>query len=458
MARHWLGGLRVAKEPVDLLLLVEHVARELDIACAVKYWMQRNSNRRVEIASLSYKYGFRETQQRFEPRVVALPFFYTAFANGPLDVLQTWKEAVWINLSYEQLFSRINQTFKAPKDQITQNNVLHHAWGKFYAEYLREHGVRTANIFINGNPVYMLYCPPYRDYFTSRVELARKYRLDPNKRWVFVAENYGAAFYSEARLKEYARLGSGDSFAYRDFAMSSFKEAARWWHQAGQTDGIEMIVRPRPAVPRGVFVDTCRGAIGHTPAMHVIKEGSVREWILASDMVMSSYSTTLIEAAVAGKPIYMLEPIPFPDYIQAEWYPYVPPIKTCESFMATIQDPGLPNTCKPLQAWAREMMMVSPDPIHSLADWLEAICTGKVVPPTKPDPTLIPVREELTMLRTKNAKDVFTLPWRVLRHIWWRLTKPEYTSDGVPITNQSDKFSQAEVERRVAHWAKVLEA
>jgi surface carbohydrate biosynthesis protein len=422
----------------------------------VKYLMARRHGLEVEIASIMEVHGFQKTMARYQPRVVALPFFYSASDFGPQKVLQAWPQTILVNLAYEQIFTRINQAYKAPKDTLTRQHVLHHAWGKFYASYLEEHGVPRENIFTNGNPFYALYQPPYNSYYVSRAELAQRYLLDPHKRWVFVPENYGAAFYGEAKLKDYLKSGEGDAYSYRDFAMASFREAIKWWQRGTDIREVEMIVRPRPATPRGVFVNTCRDALGQEPTMHIIKEGTVREWILASDIVMSSYSTTLIEAAVANKPIYMIEPIHFPDYVQADWYILVPQLETLQKFLEVIGDPAMPNTCGPLQTWAHQSAMNSANPIGDLADWLAAICKGETFIPARPDPSLIPMPVDETRRKPRTFRYWLKLPAKVFDHAWRKITHPEIGTDGVPIGHQLDEIKDADTGQRVEHWASVL--
>jgi surface carbohydrate biosynthesis protein len=446
----------MVKRRIDLLLLVEHIARELDVSCAVKYLMAEKHGVEIVIASMLEAHGFQKTIAKYEPRVVAMPYFYAASDSGQRKVLRAWPEAVLVNLAYEQIFSKINQAYKAPKDMLAKKHVLHHAWGDLYASYLEEHGVPRENIFINGNPFYALYQMPYSSYFSSRAELAKRYGIDPHRRWVFVPENYGAAFYGEAKLKDYLKSGEGDAYSYRDFAMNSFKEAIKWWQKGTQDSNVEIIVRPRPTTPRGVFIKTCRESLGQDPAMYIIKEGSVREWVLASDIVMSSYSTTLIEAAVANKPIYMIEPIHFPDYVQADWYKLVPQIETLEKFLEVIGDPALPNTCHPLQTWAHESLMKFANPIGNLAGWLAAICKGEVHVPDHPDPGLMPAPVSLPVETSRSLDDWFRLPGRVVDFVWRKFTHPEIGTDGIPISYQLDKITDAEVNHRVEHWSKVF--
>jgi CDP-glycerol glycerophosphotransferase (TagB/SpsB family) len=190
--------------------------------------------------------------------------------------------------------------------------------------------------------------------------------------------------------------------------------------------------------------------------MHIIKEGTVREWVLASDIVMSSYSTTLIEAAVANKPIYMIEPIHFPDYVQADWYDLVPQIETLQRFLEVIDDPTVPNTCQPLQTWAHETLMNSVDPIGDLAHWLAAICKGEIQFPARPDPALLPTPVHLPGRVPKNLKGWLRLPGKIVDYSWRKITHPEVGTDGIPISDKLDEITDAEVATRVANWRKVF--
>ena len=44
----------MVKKPIAVLLFIEHVARELDVACAVKYLAKQRHGLSVEIASIIY--------------------------------------------------------------------------------------------------------------------------------------------------------------------------------------------------------------------------------------------------------------------------------------------------------------------------------------------------------------------------------------------------------------------
>jgi hypothetical protein len=68
----------------------------------------------------------------------------------------------------------------------------------------------------------------------------------------------------------------------------------------------EPILRPRLITPLEDFVAAVRRVVPDIPSrMHISEPGTVREWIMASDVTVSSHSTSLIEAAVARKPAFM---------------------------------------------------------------------------------------------------------------------------------------------------------
>lgn len=428
-------------EPVDILLFVEHVARELDIACAVKHLVQRRHGLRIEVASLAWR--LEDTFGRYQPAVVVMPYCYSQVDFATHQILPVWPDASYVSLSYEQVFQQIQKGHKAPRDRFSRAHVLHHAWGDFYAGFLKESGVPPENIVVNGNPTYQLYLPPYRDYFISRAELAGRYHLDPARRWLLVPENYGVGFLNDRQLaSRYGQFRGTAAEGFRDFAADSFRAAAKWWRKAGDLPGVEMILRPRPATPREKIMQalTEDGAT-IPPHMHVIKQETAREWILAADVVASSYSTTLIESAVAEKPILMLEPIPFPEYMHAEWYDLVPRVATEEAFLEAARGPGPGQTYRPLQDWAHRNMLSRGDVIANIAALLAAVRRKQ-----RP----VPVPPGIGILKERPKEPI----GKRLRGL---LSRAKHALIRIPGKSwEADEITDAELARRLARWEHVL--
>ena len=359
---------------IDVLWLVEHVARELDVACAVKAIAECKYGLKIEIRNL-YQH-IKEYLVEFEPKVVVHPYVY--FVKGALateDIFERWPDAVHVNAAWEQIHYKAHKKIKAPSDDIAKKGVIHFAWGDFYRDYLLEHGVPSDKIVNNGHPAYQLYKEPYRSFFSGRTELSRLFGLDHSKRWIFVPENYRWAF-AQKKLDFFVSLG-GDREELTDlvnFSIPSLKSLLLACLAASKHNDLEIIFRPRPAISTSRILDFFKSQIGEdTGNIKFIKEGTVREWILASDQVVSSYSTSLLEASTAGKPAWMYEPLPIPDSLHCEWYEYAPRLKTPEEFVEICGTGNFSTHCVPLADWVRKNLISGYDPIERLASELSRL-------------------------------------------------------------------------------------
>lgn len=407
---------------IDVLYLIEHTAREMDVACLVKAHLERDHGLSVEIRNM-YLHA-RDNLREFNPKLVAYPFFY--FAQGALateDYVAAWPDAVHFNVAWEQLHYKAHWQIKRPADEFTRNNVVHHAWGDFYRDYLLEFGTDPDNIIVNGHPAYKLYHEPYRNRYCTREYLAAKYGLDPEKRWVFVPENYRWAFVGN-KVDFFAKLG-GDANEIEELRLFSRKSLAkllRACNGLAKKSGVEVIFRTRPAIDTTVMLDFFFEKVGPAvPELKFIKKESVREWILASDMVVSSYSTSLLEAAVAGKPAYMFVPLPIPESLHLHWYDIAPQLTSIGEMLQTCTAGLSQEGQKPLRDWAEKNMLSTADPIRGLAGHISRLA-GKCGE-QKPTSVGEPVRKE-------------------------------YFNE---MTHESDAFSPDQINTWTAEWAAVLD-
>ena len=363
-------------QKIDILWLVEHVAREFDVACVVKAIAKQRYGLRVEVRNL-YQH-IQDYLCEFDPVVVVHPYVY--FVHGALateDVFRRWPDAIHVNAAWEQIHYKAHYKIKAPSDELARGKVIHLAWGRFFKDYLTSFGVPPEHIIINGHPAYQLYRDPYRQYFSSRNVLALRYGLDANKHWIFVPENYRWAF-AQKKLDFFVSLGGNreELCELVQFSISSLREMLKTCHNASKRDDIEVVFRPRPAVTTARIIDFYKKEIGTgLGRVHFIKEGSVREWILASDQVVSSYSTSLLEASVAGKSAWMFEPIPIPESLHCEWYDSAPRIRSVAEFIDACAPRGTEETGA-LACWVKNNMLPAHDPIEKIVTELRDLCAG----------------------------------------------------------------------------------
>ena len=427
---------------LDIVFLYEHAARELDIACAIAARLRRMS---LDVEVVHWPTGFPTAVLRLQPKIVVLPFCYIEQSYDAL--LAYWRTSTFFNMAWEQLFYLGNQKAKTPRGEFATKHVIHHAWSDFYAAYLHGKGISSDRIILNGQPAYTLYDSPYRGYFPSRQELSDQYGLDTTRRWVFFPENYNWAFYSDFMLEQFIKSGQSpdDVDAMREFCDLSLKAVLGWCAKAAQGD-IELILRPRPSTTKDEFEDFVKRVLFERPEhLHIIQEGSIREWILASDIVVSSYSTSLIEAAVAGKPVFILEPLPIPASLHVDWHDLLPHIKTEQHFLQVCV--GEKNkTDMRLSKWARQTLMGRGDAIQNLTGFLTSLARNEINTP--PIPT-----QKVAIPELKFVPPAWM--WSTYRRLkqWFRYRKsggiePEFVKDALPTPV---------IEKMIAEWTIVLD-
>jgi len=433
-------------EKIDVIYLYEHVARELDVACAVKCIVEQRYGIRIEL--VHWPSGLPRAFSRFRPRVVALTHCYSA--GDYQSTLLEWRNSVFFNLAWEQLLCPATRNQKMPSDEFARKHVIHQAWSDFFANDLLDQGIPGQNIFINGHPAYMLYEEPYRQYFMQRLDLASQYHLDENRKWIFFPENFAWAFLSDKQVQtDWLQRGTSRDEANTmiRFARASLEEIMKWCVEMASDSSVELIIRPRPATPLDDFRVAAQQIIGVIPErMHFIKEESIREWIMASDVVISSYSTSLIEAALAGKSAYLLEPYPIPKFLHSDWHDYITHLKTPGECTEACLNGFMISDNDQLASWARTTMQPRGDAIWNLAEFLAKICRGEIQPPSLPNRKTV----------TKTGR--FRLPkWALYeyRRIRHQKLRRNAAVRILPV-HENDHLSPIEIEQRTDKWKHLL--
>jgi hypothetical protein len=222
-----------------------------------------------------------------------------------------------------------------------------------------------------------------------------------------------------------------------------------WTKSLERDDDPIFILRPRPVTTRAEMITFMRRAVG-SPGKNVkiIKAETAREWILAADHVITSYSTTLIEAALAGKPIHIFSPEPRPEALKGEWHHLVPELPSREALLEAIRCKNLGATGETLVAWARGRLLPRGDPfdltaeviakLHSQSDW-----QGQHV--------AISDYERLWPMKIVMEKTRKFIQRRPALHR--RIKGYEHTRSG----KVADVFGADDVAVRVSRWRKVRE-
>ena len=431
------------------LALIEHADRELDLVCLVKALLRARHGVELEVASLYMDAPLLLAEA--PPEVVLTPFFYSESDIFIRDYIAAWPGARFINLAWEQLFYPAHQATKKPRKDFARNQVLHLAWTREFIDFQARHGARPENLKWVGHSLYALYDEPYRRYFDSRDQLAQNHGLDPAKRWVFVPENYRWAFLSEKRLRKTAARGVDEQMLLdmRRYCIEALAGLIRWCDALGQAGDVEVILRPRPSTAMDSMEAAIRAALEERPpGFRLNRQATAREWTMASDVVVSSYSTVLIEGALAGKRLVRASPERLPEGLRYDWLDLVPEATSQEDFLRQCRAEGPDESHAALARFARATFFPAADPVSALVDLLAAeIAAARPGPQAKPEvpPAMALPPEVLEEARRAGPAERFRLFQQRLEAFNFILGSPE-----------KDVFGADEVGRRTARWRERL--
>ncbi len=430
---------------MQVLALVEHVDRELDLVCLLKVLLKQRRGIELKIANVYADAPL--TLAGPPPRVVLTPFFYAVEDVVIRDYVEAWPQTRFVNLAWEQVFYPSHEQIKAPRDKFTRKKVTHLAWSRTFADYLGAHGVAPDRVRLVGHALYRLYRDPYRGYFRPRAELARDFGLDPGKRWVFVPENYRWAFFTDSKLRKLVRRGPQEAelFAMRDYCRRSLAALMTWCDALARRGDVEVILRPRPATSTAELEAFSTEVFGASaPAFRMIKGGSARDWTIASDVVASSYSTVLIEGAVAGKALVRVAPEPTPEGLRYPWCDLVRAAEDEAAFLAACMGGAGRDSGAALRDWAEQSFFSAGDPVdrlvEAIADEVEAASAGP--PPFRAATAAQPMPLWLKLIAPRLTPRA--------RRVLFEKSVPGFFFNAE--THEKDLFGPSEVADRVRRW------
>jgi surface carbohydrate biosynthesis protein len=204
----------------------------------------------------------------------------------------------------EGLARRLDSSCLQPGDHVC-------AWGTFQRDFYRSRAPSIADdIVATGHPRFDLCKPAHRDLVAEQVrELRRRHG-----RFVLVNTSFGLGNSCFGVDEPFSvRVGYSPEPAVRDhFFRNWLHESHLVSYFAGliyrlslQLPHETFVIRPHPVEDRRIWDVAFRDS----PNVHVVREGSIAQWLLACDVALHERCTTGIEAALAGAPIVTYMPL-----------------------------------------------------------------------------------------------------------------------------------------------------
>lgn len=266
--------------------------------------------------------------------VLLLPFLYDE-RDRDLWLSEGHTGKCLVNLCYEQMHPANARAYMMPSDDFAQQQVTFCTWGPRYRELLIEHGVPADHVHVVGHPRFDIY--HYPDLLLGRSELAERYSLDADKRWVLVPYNFNLAYISERLRQTLNQRGylitqeMIDSVAKARDAFTAMVKAL-----VERFPEIEFILRVHPA---GYESESLyRGGADAWPNLHLISEFDIANWISEASLTIVWNSTSAMEAMAAGRRVVSYEPYPFSEVFDYDVNRILTNLQTLDELIDVLAD------------------------------------------------------------------------------------------------------------------------
>lgn len=286
----------------EVLILIEHVARELESAVLVKYFMEKKG---YSVIIDSIKFHKESKVLKYNPDIVIVPW---AYSNKEVDLFRSFlrenKKVIILNMHHEQLSNEGSDSFIIPQEDAKE--ILHLSWGSNFSEKLLQNGCDEKTIIQVGNPRLDFYKNKLIKISKSKSELAINNGLDETKKWIlFIANSFHLLTPNQIKINLDKGVDIEDQI---EASIKNREEFLKYVDKyLSENDDVEFIYRPHPSF---AHIDENREEIVSLEKKYknfkCISKNSIRDWIINSELSISFHSTSVIECCISGNEFYLM--------------------------------------------------------------------------------------------------------------------------------------------------------
>lgn len=292
----------------DFLFIYEHKVRELENVCLMKYELDK----RGYSTKIVY---IEDAQNAIEPR----PIYHTkvlctmaCYDNHTLywhvKEYVTFDKVIdlqWENIVYTKDEDRVD-AYKNYRG--IGKNVVHVSWGQQNVNRLINAAhVDSKLVKLTGHVGMDFLRYPLSRYYYSKEDFFEKYQLPLDKKVILFASPYYGDNLSESYISDMCYRFGDDWVDYYDFMLKSQKVVLDWFEKiCKEHEDIVFIFRPHPGHPSLASLELEK----RLSNFRVIKDDSVKQWILVCDKIYTGNSSVVVEAFFAKKDCQLLFPFP----------------------------------------------------------------------------------------------------------------------------------------------------
>lgn len=278
-------------EKYNVIIFIEHLARELDAALLLKLSLEKRGFS-VLIKSIFYDYYY--VCRNCECDVLVVPYCYN---NKDFLLFSHVKSKAILNLHHEQI-DTINSNKLLPVDKA--KNTYHISWGSIFTKELVLCGVQKEAIFQTGSVRSDFLNDYFKGLVMSKKDLGEKYNLSADKKWVLIAGNFSKIYFVDENKEKPRYEISKEAIKTYRIIMGWLKEILK-----SLPEDYEVIYRPHPTESFSREISTLEK---ENRNFHFIRNENISDWVSNSDSVFVYRSTSAIDGLLSNKPTFLLRP------------------------------------------------------------------------------------------------------------------------------------------------------
>ena len=315
-------------QKVDFLFIYDTKVREIESICLIA---QELMNRGYSVGVMDVWTPLVKGQhKKLATEVLIVP---AAYSNRSLYQLlsKIQGSAKVVNLQWEQVYCERDITSPVSPWKMLgdTHKITHISWGNVnYDKLTQIDGIDSQFVKKVGHVGLDFLRPELRKLYLSREELFSKFDIDVNSKVCLFISSFSLVNLPENIYEEELRAFANISLSSQDIILQWIMKVLE------ENKDITFVYRPHPAEAGNEKIlnlqkKNCR--------FRVIRDYSVKQWIIASDVIYNWYSTSMAEIYAAGKSCFILRPEPMIDGFECLVLINATTISTYEEFATSIQ-------------------------------------------------------------------------------------------------------------------------
>lgn len=317
----------------DFIIGYEHKNREIESICLLKIELEHRGYS-VFIYNTNDQ-RLKEHIRAYHAEVLLLPYAYET-EHISFCVQQSITFNKLINLQWEQALNKYEEdnvdSYQTPSGICKK--AVHLSWGMSNVRRLnRVSGIDSNNIRLVGNITLDFLKEPLCKYYISKEKIYKQYGIPLDKKICLFIASF-LIMQSEEEIEGMVKQFGGWVKEQHEIGLKTCHTILQWIQKALEMDTeLFFIYRPHP----GDRIDFVYGLQKKCDRFVVIKDLSVKQWILIVDKIYTWTSTTVAEIYSAQKSCYILYPYEVSENSKMRLFENAVVIKTFQSFYQSLK-------------------------------------------------------------------------------------------------------------------------